>query len=44
VVDDYSREALATLPEFSISGLRLARELDRLIAIRGRSNTNGGSG
>ena len=39
VVDDYSREALATLPEFSISGLRLARELDRLIATRGRPRT-----
>lgn len=39
VVDDYSREALATLPEFSISGLRLARELDRLIAIHGRPKT-----
>jgi len=39
VVDDYSREALVTLPEFSISGLRLARELDRLIATRGRPRT-----
>lgn len=39
VVDDFTREALALLPDFSISGVRLARELDRVIAERGRPKT-----
>lgn len=30
IVDDYSRECVLQLVDFSISGLRLARELDRL--------------
>ena len=30
IVDDFSREAVLQLPDFSISGQRLARELDRL--------------
>ena len=39
VVDDYTREALAVMPDFSISGLRLVRELDRIIALRGKPRT-----
>ncbi len=30
VVDDFSRECLLQVVDFSISGLRLTRELDRL--------------
>ena len=30
IVDDFSRESVAQIPEFSISGERVARELDRL--------------
>ena len=36
VVDDFTRECLALVPDTSISGLRVARELDALIAARGR--------
>ncbi len=36
VVDDFTREALALVVDTSISGVRVARELDRLIARRGR--------
>lgn len=36
VVDDFSREALATLADRSLSGPRMVRELDRLIGLRGR--------
>ncbi len=36
VVDDFTRECLALAPDTSISGLRVARELDALIAARGR--------
>ena len=36
VVDDVSRECLAAIPETSISGRRVARELDALIARRGK--------
>jgi putative transposase len=39
VVDDFTREALAVMPDFSISGVRLARELDAIIAERGHPNT-----
>lgn len=39
VVDDYTREALAVMPEFSISGVRMVRELDRIVALRGRPRT-----
>lgn len=35
VVDDFTREALATVVDTSLSGLRVARELDRLVAERG---------
>jgi putative transposase len=35
VVDDCSRECLALVPDTSISGVRVARELDRLLTDRG---------
>jgi putative transposase len=35
VVDDCSRECLALVPDTSISGVRIARELDRLLTDRG---------
>ncbi|MCP5085264.1 MAG: transposase family protein [Rhodobacteraceae bacterium] len=36
VVDDHSREALAVVVDTSMSGQRVARELDRLIRHRGK--------
>lgn len=39
VVDDFTREALAVVPDFSISGHRLARELEAIIARRGKPKT-----
>ena len=36
VVDTCTRECLALVPDTSISGVRVARELDRIIAWRGR--------
>jgi putative transposase len=36
VVDDFSRECLALVVDNSLSGIRVARELDRLIQGRGR--------
>jgi len=36
VVDDCTRECLALVPDTSISGIRVARELDRLLAERGK--------
>jgi putative transposase len=39
VVDDCTRECLALVPDTSISGIRLARELDRLLAERGKPGT-----
>ncbi|WP_191559183.1 IS3 family transposase [Brevundimonas aurantiaca] len=36
IVDDFTREALALVVDTSIGGSRMARELDRLIARRGR--------
>ena len=35
VIDDFSRECLATVVDNSISGIRVARELDRISEIRG---------
>jgi putative transposase len=35
-VDDCTRENLALVADTSLSGLRVARELDRVIAARGR--------
>lgn len=39
IVDDFTRECLALVPDTSISGLRVARELDMLIATRGRPHS-----
>uniref|UniRef100_A0A2A4Z1A6 Integrase catalytic domain-containing protein n=1 Tax=OCS116 cluster bacterium TaxID=2030921 RepID=A0A2A4Z1A6_9PROT len=39
IIDDYSREYLALVPDTSIGGERLARELDKLIDCRGKPNT-----
>ncbi len=39
VVDDHSRECLALIADTSIGGHRLARELDNVIAIRGKPHT-----
>jgi len=36
VVDDFTRECLALVADTSLSGVRVARELDGLIARRGR--------
>lgn len=36
VVDDFTRESLALIPDTSLSGVRVARELDALIARRGQ--------
>ena len=36
VVDDYSRECLCLVADTSLSGIRVARELDTIIAERGR--------
>ena len=36
VVDDFTREALAIVVDTSLSGVRVGRELDRIIARRGR--------
>jgi len=39
VVDDFSRECLALVPDTSLSGKRLARELDVIIQTRGKPVT-----
>ena len=39
VVDDFTRECLCLLPDTSLSGARLSRELDSLIARRGKPKT-----
>jgi putative transposase len=36
IIDDFTRECLALLADTSLSGLRVARELDAIIAWRGR--------
>lgn len=36
VVDDFTRECLALVVDTSLSGLRVGRELDRIMALRGR--------
>ena len=36
IVDDFTRECLALIADTSLSGLRVVRELDALIARRGR--------
>ena len=39
VIDDYSRECLALVADMSLSGARVARELDTIIARRGKPKT-----
>ena len=39
VVDDYSRECLALVADTSLSGLRLTRELDAIMELRGKPCT-----
>ena len=39
VVDDYTRECLALVADTSLSGLRIVRELDVIVARRGRPAT-----
>jgi putative transposase len=39
VVDDFTRECLALVADTSLSGIRVARELDTLVAARGRPLT-----
>jgi putative transposase len=39
VVDDCTRECLALIPDTSISGIRVARELDRLLVASGKPQT-----
>ena len=39
VVDDYTRECLALVADTSLSGVRVARELTRLIGLRGKPHT-----
>ncbi|MBL7395792.1 transposase family protein, partial [Escherichia coli] len=39
VVDDYARECLALVADTSLSGARVARELTRLIGLRGKPHT-----
>ena len=36
VVDDFSRECLALVVDTSLAGVRVARELDRIVELRGR--------
>jgi putative transposase len=36
IVDDFTRECLALVPDTSLPGLRVAREIDAVIAARGR--------
>src|SRR5690606_26825108 len=39
IVDDYTRECLCLIADTSLSGLRVARELDLLMLQRGRPHT-----
>jgi putative transposase len=39
IVDDFTRECLALVPDTSLSGVRVARELDAVVARRGRPKT-----
>jgi putative transposase len=41
VVDDCTRECLALVADTSLSGIRVARELDRLIIERGKPKKGG---
>jgi len=37
VVDDFTRQCLALVPDTSLSGARVAREPDKIVAIRGKT-------
>lgn len=39
IVDDFTRECLALVPDTSLPGMRVVRELDALVAARGRPAT-----
>lgn len=39
VVDDHTRECVALVADWSLSGVRVARELTRLIGLRGKPHT-----
>ncbi len=39
VIDEFSRECLATVVDTSLSGIRVARELDRIAELRGHPCT-----
>jgi putative transposase len=39
IFDDCTRECLAAVADISLSGRRVARELDRLLAVRGKPKT-----
>jgi putative transposase len=39
IVDDFTRECLALVPDTSLPGLRVVRELNTVIAVRGRPTT-----
>ena len=39
MIDDYSRECLTLVADTSLSGMRVTRELNELIAIRGKPRT-----
>ena len=36
VIDDFNSECLASVPDFSLSGMRVIRELEAIIAVRGK--------
>ena len=36
MIDDFNSECLTAIPDFSLSGLRVIRELEAVIAIRGK--------
>jgi putative transposase len=36
VIDDFNSECLAAVPDFSLSGLRVIRELENVMAVRGK--------
>jgi putative transposase len=41
VIDDFNSECLASVPDFSLSGMRVIRELEAIIAVRGKPMQNG---
>lgn len=36
MIDDFNSECLAAVPDFSLSGLRVIRELENIMAMRGK--------